>query len=428
MRADEGILPVKTAVVVIKKTRLCSRCLRRQGVPAKQAAKASVKSRDCEICGGLLADLSEIGDDVSKKLKQYQFETFLVGASIPQEILDKEDEIRARLKIRGREGIKTEITRTIANQVSKSTHRKLNYSRPEITVLASLPERNISVSPRSIWLFARYRKKVRGLSQRSSLCKICNGVGCATCEYRGSVQSSVQSVINDFLTRKYRAENCNFIWVGSEDEKSLVNGNGRPFFVEVQKPKKRKVNPGLSRTIDLDSVTLSSIQVLSSKPVSIPQFTMKCIAYLALKDHNEGESVPEIMKDEIESKFKGIPVRVRLSRKFKVVNKRVYSILVEKDKYAHPFVLEIECDGGIPIRKLVSGEEDAVLPNLSQYIRGFILDPTMPFDIENVFLADPNRLRLKQFHANGESFSSRQLPEETTALNEELEIIAEGAI
>ena len=142
MRADECILPTKTADFIIKKTRLCSFCLRRQGVSAKQVRSGAVGSSECEICGGLLADLSRIAGLVTNKLKGYEFDTFLIGASIPQKVLDEEDEIRAHLKIRGREGIKTEITRTIATRVSKSTHRKVNYSRPDITVLASLPDPN----------------------------------------------------------------------------------------------------------------------------------------------------------------------------------------------------------------------------------------------------------------------------------------------
>jgi tRNA pseudouridine synthase 10 len=428
LRADRGILPTKTEEAVIKKTKLCSRCLRRQGVQTKRAHRVAVSNLECEICGGLLANLSKIAGYVTKRLKGYEFDTFLVGASIPQEVLDKEDEIRARLKIRGREGIKTEITRTIARQVSKSTNRIVNYSRPDITVLVSLPDQNISVTPRPIWLFARYRKELRGIAQRSSLCKICNGIGCATCEYRGLAQPSIQSVVSDFLVQKYQAEDCSFIWVGSEDEKSLVNGNGRPFFVEVRKPRKRKATRGLSRTIDLNSISLSSIEVLSSRPTSIPQFTMKCRAYLVQKEPNKSETVANITMEEIESKFKDLSVRVRLSRRFRVVNKRIHSIIVMKNKHDHPFVLEIECDGGIPIRKLVSGEGDAVLPNLSQYVANFTLDPTMPFDVENIILAEGKTRRTAVHHSNSEDVGPSRSPDLTTTLYEDVEAIEEQVL
>ena len=46
-------------------------------------------------------------------------------------------------------------------------------------------------------------------------------------------------MITDFLTKSFNAEGCNFVWLGSEDENSLVSGSGRPFFVEIVTPKKR---------------------------------------------------------------------------------------------------------------------------------------------------------------------------------------------
>ena len=47
----------------------------------------------------------------------YHFDTFLIGAALPAHLLEKEDRIRARLKIRGRENIKSQLTRRFEENV-----------------------------------------------------------------------------------------------------------------------------------------------------------------------------------------------------------------------------------------------------------------------------------------------------------------------
>jgi tRNA pseudouridine synthase 10 len=411
---------------VVRRTRLCPRCLRRQGVNSKVTRTIAIDSKDCEICKGVLSDLPRVASDVALKLREYQFDTFLIGATVPQDVLDAEDEIRARLKIRGTEGIKTEITRTIARVVSKRTGRQVNFSLPDITVIVHLPGAMVSVLPRAIWLFTRYLKKLRGLPQRASACEVCNGIGCASCGYRGSSQVSIQSILSNFFSKKYEAETCNFIWVGSEDENSLVDGEGRPAYVEIVKPKRRKVR--LPKNIDLDSVKLGSISVLSSRPTAIPQFTMQCIAYLLPKDQDEVKLTKEMIKEQIESRFKNCIVRVRLSRrKFRVVSKRIHSIKVHENKEKHPYALEITCDGGIPIKKLISGEDDSVQPNLSPYLGGFRLDPSMPFDIENIFLAESTKLPQNSKFGKTKVSLRESSADEIAEPNLDLESIAEEA-
>lgn len=425
---NEAILSSGVARTLAKSTRLCARCLRREGVPSLLLRRSAVNDSECEVCAGLLANVSHVAGIITEKLKEYQFESFVIGTSLPQRILDKEDEIRARFKIRGREGIKTEITRSFSSEVSKNTKKRLSYLRPDLTLLVSLPDGEISITPRSIWLFAKYHKTIRGIAQRSSLCQICNGIGCAACEYRGASLLSVQYLVNNFLSEKYRAEGCSFIWVGSEDERSLVDGNGRPFYVEVLKPKRRTPIRRL-KTAKLNGVRLSSIEVLPSRPTLIPQFTMRCFAYLVQPPQREGDIPSKVMKDEIESKFKDLSVRVRLSRRFRVVTKRIQSILVQESKEDHRVVLDINCDGGIPIKKFVSGEDESVSPNLAPFIGGLELDPQMPFDIANVTLADSkkrliSRSKLKHYR----DADRKEPPERETSQADNLEAVAENTI
>lgn len=56
---------------------------------------------------------------------KYEFKTFLLGASLPAPLYEREDQIRARFKIRGKESIKKELTKELRIKFIKITKKKL---------------------------------------------------------------------------------------------------------------------------------------------------------------------------------------------------------------------------------------------------------------------------------------------------------------
>lgn len=397
------ILSARAAKSLTANERLCAACLKRQGARTSDSKKLGVDAYSCNLCHGASARIDQISGQALFALSEFEFDTFLVGASIPQVILDREDEIRARFKIRGREGIKTQTTRAIARKIRLGLSKQIDYSMPDLTLVASLVDGSVSMTPRAIWISASYTKNQRGIPQRSSICRICNGVGCASCNYKGSSTKSIESIISSYFKEMFLAEGCNFIWIGSEDSQSTVGGNGRPFFAELVRPKKRRLriksspakhsaNKGPKR-IDLGAIAISKIGILPSRPKSIPQFRMKGIVYL-VKSSSEQEA-SKIEREEIE-KFQDATVQVHLSRKYRVTTRKIYSVKV-KEVSSHPLALELVCDGGIPIRKLLTGEDGTVNPNLSSYIVGYTIDPNQPFDILDVEIipTQPRGLRRK---------------------------------
>ncbi|HKW04460.1 MAG TPA: tRNA pseudouridine(54/55) synthase Pus10 [Nitrososphaerales archaeon] len=383
--------------------KLCASCLERQGVGKRESKKLGVVSLSCSLCHGSSGQLEQISKSAVNALSGFEFETFLVGTSFPQTVLDREDEIRALYKIRGRESIKSQTTRTISRRIRRSLEKKMEYSRPDITVLASLLDGSITVTSRSIWLSACYTKAERGIPQRSSICRTCNGVGCMACNYKGITSRSIESIISSYLKKLYNSEDCNFIWIGSEDSMSLVFGNGRPIFVEVHGPKRRNLKIGGSRAkTDLGAIGLRNIELLSSRPKSIPQLKMECLVHLIRDPSTKSLVKPDF--NEIE-KFKEVTVQVHLSSKYRMVTRKVYAISVE-DHSENRFDLRIICDGGIPVKKLVSGEEGTVLPNISNSVNGFTIDQSQPFDVINLEISPPeNALR---YRGNKEVYHRRR--------------------
>lgn len=344
------------------------------------------KPSECDICHGELSKIARLASEVIQELEGYEFETFQVGTIVPQRSLDKEDELRSLYKIRGQENFKSQITRTLASKIAKSTRKKIEYSRPELVVLISLIDHSVSLSPKSLWLEGRYWKNERGIPQRTKQCIVCSGVGCANCDFKGMDKVSVQSLISSSLDETFLSTGCNFIWIGSEDENSLVMGEGRPFFVELVRPKKR--GKGISKLIGRKKegkkleighgVSFQVKSALTSKPISIPQFKLEFVAHLV----KASSAAPAVDAASIESTFNSRDILVDVPRKFKRVRKRIDSVKVQNQ--GEHLDLRIKSDGGIPIRKLIQGEESGVAPKIGDFLNGYRIDEARPFDILSV--------------------------------------------
>ena len=93
--------------ILQKQYKLCERCNERQSVGNAKAEGV------CHICRGLMERLDFIASKIIDAVEGYEFESFLIGASLPTGIYEREDSMRARLKIRGKESVKNQLTREL---------------------------------------------------------------------------------------------------------------------------------------------------------------------------------------------------------------------------------------------------------------------------------------------------------------------------
>ena len=57
--------------------------------------------------------------------EHYEFDTFTIGAILPPDIYEREDQIRSRLKIRGKVSIKTQILNELRRRFEINTKKKV---------------------------------------------------------------------------------------------------------------------------------------------------------------------------------------------------------------------------------------------------------------------------------------------------------------
>ncbi|MEM3438037.1 MAG: tRNA pseudouridine(54/55) synthase Pus10, partial [Nitrososphaerales archaeon] len=234
---------------------LCDWCLGRQfpsikgennevkGKMIRKEVKVEVRKGTCFICQDVMQSIKDISIKVLEQLKNYEFNDFLIGAKLPKDFIEREDNIRARFKLRGGETIKSEITREIGKIVASKTNKKVNFHKPDMTILIDLISGDIHLNPRSLFIYGRYLKMVRGLPQKRRKCRNCRGKGCLECERTGFLRErSVEQILAQMLIKKFDAKEAKFTWVGGESIESLVLGNGRPFYAEIIKPRLRHLD------------------------------------------------------------------------------------------------------------------------------------------------------------------------------------------
>src|SRR5712692_8984915 len=149
----------------IQRYELCEPCSLRQGF---REARATVPRR-CFICRGLTTRLDEIQSDVLRRLRGYEFRTFSVGLSLPQGMQEREDQLRAEYKLKGKETIKAWLSKNLSERVAKATHRRVDKLNPELGVLVDLDASEVKLNARPVFIYGKYTKPWRA-SQRKTFC------------------------------------------------------------------------------------------------------------------------------------------------------------------------------------------------------------------------------------------------------------------
>ena len=248
---------------------------KRLGEKIRRIIKQS-NPKSCYLCKNLMPELGVSLNKILDISKEYEFSTFLIGAILQPSILDRDDLVRSKLKLRGIIGIKSDITREMGKQFGKKTKTKVDYQNPDIVFTIDFKKDEQEIKPKALMLQGRYTKKTRGIPQKQESCRRCDGKGCFVCNFHGiSEFNSVEGKISKFLFDKFGAQQTKMTWIGGEDESSLVLGNGRPFFVKLINPHKRKIT--LPKKITLDGISILNLRTVSKIPTDQIKFRTKVL-------------------------------------------------------------------------------------------------------------------------------------------------------
>ena len=158
------------------------------------------------------------------------------------------------------------------------------------------------------------------------------------------------------MYEKFGAQQAKITWIGSEDETSLVLGKGRPFFVKLVNPHKRKTR--LEKKIQLGEVIIHNPRLIEKIPSNSVRFRSKV--------EMEVETEKEIKSSHLKNlhKLEKQPISI-YEKSGKKSQKHIYKIQYKK-KSSNSFSLFMKVDGGVPLKRLANGSE--VTPSLSSIL------------------------------------------------------------
>lgn len=351
---------------ILKKHFLCDSCLgrlfskqlnlssnRRLGKILKK--NSSIASKKCYICKNLLDNLTPYLKLMLDSSFDYEFSSFVVGAIIKPSIIDRDDYIRSKFQLRGIDSVKTEITHELSRQFSRKTKKIINFLDPDVTFTVNFKEETCQLRSKQVSVSGRYNKTKRNYSQKQKPCENCSGKGCRICDFHGiSNYDSVEGKISEFLFNTFGGTTAKFTWIGGEDKSSLVLGSGRPFFVRLQNPKKRKVRfPKNLKTEFLQIHHFKLISDFPKKPIPFRSIiemkisTNEKLSPLSLKNLKKSLKTPVVIYEP----------------SGKRTEKKIFEAKYKKNS-DNKFTLTINVEGGFPVKRFVLG--DNVVPGVSQ--------------------------------------------------------------
>ncbi len=339
-----------------------------------QEELAKSAQNKCWVCNNLFTHLDSWAEKGVLALSDYEYDNFLVGTKVTGLLAENEEIIWAQSGTTFAEPLKTELNREVGKRVEKITGKKANLKKPQIVVLLDLENDSVDVEINSLYIYGRYRKLVRGIPQTRWPCRECGGKGCERCDNTGKMyQESVDELIKPHLMAAARSEDTAFHGAGREDIDALMLGDGRPFVVEAKKPHVRKIDLEALGS-EINSKAEGKIEVLGLKFVeseTVEQLkSMKADKVYRLKIvHGTTEEKLKSCIDILSGTIikQKTPTRVLHRRADLERMRKVHSVDLESFE-TNTAVLVVNCEGGLYVKELVSGDGGRTVPSVASII------------------------------------------------------------
>ncbi len=343
---------------------VCIHCFERLGIGRL--------GEECQICCGLFDKIEEFVEKVKEELEKYEFRTFQVGSRLRGSARAVEE----FLSLKGIEDdLKKEFNRIFAKKLSNAVSAEQDQLNPEIIITFDLENFEYDIRVVPVYLYGRYVKRVRNISQTRWLCRVCGGKGCEICNFTGKKYvASVEELISRPVIDLFEAEDAVLHGAGREDVDARMLGNGRPFVLEIVRPRRRYVDlKEVERTIN--EYCRGKVEVRELRYAK-PQDVRKVKEERHVKVYRAkvvfGKEVDESKLLEALRKLVGVihqrtPKRVLHRRADKLRVRKLYDskLLLHRGKVA---VIEFEAEAGLYIKELVSGDDGRTDPSLASLL------------------------------------------------------------
>jgi tRNA pseudouridine synthase 10 len=356
------------------------------------------RPKKCFLCEGRFQLLDGLIQKVLKEISHYEYTTFLVGVELPVAVEEREDEFKAAFEVGYGESVRHEFARLLGKKIEEQTGKTVEYRKPDMALIINPFTEDFKVQVNPLFVAGRYRKLVRDIPQSKWFCSSCRGKGCEKCGWTGKMYpESVEELVSGSFLEAAEGEKTAFHASGREDIDARMLGSGRPFVIQISRPKKRFFDlRKLEETINVHAkgkVKISNLRftnrdvVRKLKKAESAQKEYRVLVEFE-KDVSESDLCFLEKKLTSASVKQQTPLRVLHRRADLTREKYIYKVKVKKvsPKKAE---MEIRCQGGLYVKELVSGDEGRTTPSVSELL-GNKAKP-IKLDVLNVILDESVR-------------------------------------
>ncbi len=196
---------------------------------------------ECAICRGVFERIPQWVERIVRAADGIDFDRFTCGSRWEPEDLAREEELWRKVDTPWGESARAAFNRELGKRVEQATGALGGTERPDVVFLADLPVGRVEVTIQPLYLQGRYRKLDRTLPQTRWPCRVCRGRGCDRCHGTGKTYAeSVEELVAAPAIAMTSAEGTRFHGMGREDIDARMLGRGRPFVLELLRPRHRR--------------------------------------------------------------------------------------------------------------------------------------------------------------------------------------------
>jgi tRNA pseudouridine synthase 10 len=354
--------------------------------------------RKCVLCEGTFESVELLTEKALGFATEYEYTTFLAGIELPITVEEREDEFKSAFNVGYGESMRHEFGRLFGKAIAARSGKEADYLKPELVFVFDPFIGKVRLEINPLYITGRYRKLARDIPQSKWFCSRCRGKGCEVCGGTGKLYpESVEEYASRPLLKATDGEDSFFHASGREDIDARMLGSGRPFIIEISKPKKRfvdlkqieaEVNAGAVGKVEVADLAFTTKDMV--RRLKKGESAQKEYALLAEFEKELSASDLHL----IEEKLSGITVKQQtpqrvMHRRADLIRERyIYKVKVKKVSLKRA-LLEIRCQGGLYVKELVSGDEGRTNPNVSDLLNNRA--KTLRLDVLNVIMEQENR-------------------------------------
>jgi len=319
--------------------------------------KLPKEKKACEVCNGLFENLDKLAERVAKQTSKYEFENFLVGTQISDDLLKREEKLWESVGIDYTEPLRGELNREIGKRLEKLTGKRADLKKPNITVLLDLEKNKVIVTTNPLFVFGGYEKIKRGIPQ-------------SKWGTPHKYPTSIEEEIGKPLLKLTGGKDTKFHGMGREDIDALCL-DWRPFVIEIEKPIKRVIDfkklqklVAKNKKVLVSQLKISDMETVRKIKAAAPDKTYRALVQLGKPvKQSDLKKLKSLVGQTIQQKT---PNRV-LHRRADLQRKRVVKGLKWKMK-GKSLEIVVQGSAGLYIKELISGDEGRTKPSVSEIL------------------------------------------------------------